>query len=115
MREQLEQARRARDGLGGPRLAEIQQRLPLLEAERNRRQGPTSAVATLLAELDLDPVASEAEFLARRHDLPRLRADLGARLAAAENELQEQLVDDAKLREEATAVNAELVSLAASS
>ena len=46
-------------------------------------------VATLLAELDLDPVASEAQFLARRQDLPRLRADLGARLAAAE--IQERL------------------------
>ena len=113
VREQLEQARRARDGLGGPRLAEIQQRLPLLEDERNRRQVTDDRVATLLAELDLDPVASEAQFLARRQDLPRLRADLGVRLAAAENALQEQLVDDAKLRDEATAVNAELVSLAA--
>jgi uncharacterized protein YPO0396 len=59
LREQLEQARRARDGLGGPRLAEIQQRLPLLEAERNRRQGTDEHLANLLAELHLDPVASK--------------------------------------------------------
>jgi uncharacterized protein YPO0396 len=113
LRSQLEQARRARDGLGGPRLAEIQQRLPLLVAERNRRQGTDEHLARLLAELDLDPVASEAQFLARRHDLPQLRTDLDEHLATAENELQEQLVADAKLRDEATAVNAELVSLAA--
>jgi uncharacterized protein YPO0396 len=113
LRDQLEQARRARDGLGGPRLAEIQQRLPLLAVERDRRQGTDEHLAKLLAELDLDPVASEAQFLARRRDQPALRAGLDTRLAAAENELQEQLVDDAKLREEATAVNAELRSLAA--
>ncbi len=113
LRDQLEQARRARDGVGGPRLAELQQLLPLLETERNRRQSADQHLATMLAALDLEPVATQAQFLARRHDLPRLRTDLDARLAEAQNELQEQSVGDAKLREEATAVNAELRSLAA--
>ena len=112
-REQLEQARRARDGLGGPRLAEIQQRLPLLEAERNRRQGTDDHLTRLLAALDLDPVGSEAQFLARQQGLPRLRGDLDERIADAENELRERLVADAKLHDEAAAVNTELVSLAA--
>lgn len=113
LRDQLEQARRVRDGLGGPRLAEIEQRLPLLEAERNRRQGTDEHLTRLLAALDLDPVASEAQFLARRHDVPRLRADVNTHIAAAENALQEQVVEDAKVRDEVAAVNAELVSLAA--
>lgn len=113
VREQLEQARRARDGVGGPRLAELQQRLPLLEDKRNQRHSADEHLARLLTELDLEPVASEAQFRARRHDLPQLRTELDAQLAAAQNELQEQSVADAKLRDEAAAINAELRSLAA--
>ena len=112
VRTRLDQARRARDGLGGPRLAEIQQRLPLLEGERARRQDADDRLAKLLTELALEPVSTESQFLARRNELPALRADLDARLAAAENEQQEQAVADAKLHDEAKSVNAELRSLA---
>ncbi len=113
LRDQLEQARRARDGVSGPRLAEIQQRLPLLEDRRNQRQSADDHLGRMLVDLDLEPVASEAQFLARRHDLPELRAELDARVAAVQNELQEYSVADAKLRDEAAAINAELRSLAA--
>jgi uncharacterized protein YPO0396 len=111
LREQLDQAKRVRDGLGGGRLREIEQRLPELEAERDGRQERAKMFGDLLAELGLEPVADESQFLTRRHAGVQSRTDLDVRRADVDNEVQERVVERARLDAEARTVNAEIRSL----
>jgi uncharacterized protein YPO0396 len=111
LREQLDEAKRLRDGLGGGRLREIEHRLPELEKERDARQQRADTFGQLLADLDLEPVADESQFLIRRHAAGRSRADLDARRADVDNQVQERVVELARFDDEARTVNAEIRSL----
>ncbi len=111
LREQLDQAKRVRDGLGGGRLREIEQRLPELEQERHARQQRAKRFGDLLTELGLEPVADESQFLARRRDGAQSRTDLDARRSHVDNDMQERVVEQARFDDEARTVNAEIRSL----
>jgi uncharacterized protein YPO0396 len=111
LREQLDQAKRLRDGLGGGRLREIEHRLPELEKERDARQQRADTFGQLLADLGLEPAADELQFLTRRHAAGRSRADLDARRADVDNRVQERVVELARFDDDARTVNAEIRSL----
>ena len=111
LREQLDAAKRLRDGLGGGRLGVIEQRLPELAAQRDERHDRARRFGELLAGLGLDPVADEAQFVARRRGLAALSADLDEQRSATGNALQERAVERAEVDNAAKQVNAEIRSL----
>ena len=112
LRDRLEQAKRVRDGLGGPRLGEIEKRLPELAAERDARQHRSQQFGDLLHALGFDPVADEAQFATRRRGLTQTRTELDLRRAEVDNAVQERAVERAAVDADAAAVNAEIRSLA---
>lgn len=111
LREQLDQTKRIRDGLGGERLREIERRLPELAAERDGRQHRARKFGDLLTALGLEPVVEQAQFLARRRAAVQSRAELDAHRANVDSELQERVVERARFDDEARIVNTEIRSL----
>jgi uncharacterized protein YPO0396 len=111
LREQLDVAKRLRDGLGGERLRAIEQRLPQLAAQRDERHDRARSFGERLSQLNLDPVADETQFLARRRGLATLSAELDEQRSAAGNALQERAVERAEVDTEVKRVNAEIRSL----
>ena len=111
LRDQVEVARRLRDGLGGARLGVIERRLPELAAQRDERQGRARRFGELLERLGLDPVADEGQFVTRQRGLATLAVELGERQSAAANQLQECAVERAGVDSEARRLNAEIRSL----
>jgi uncharacterized protein YPO0396 len=111
LRGELEQARRTRDGLGGPRLAEIERTLPSLEDQRDQREQRSEQYAELLSTLGLDPVASEAQFTARRRSAAQLQEDAASHQAALDKQSREHSVALNRAETESAETNSEIRSL----
>jgi len=111
LRAELEQAKRTKDGLGGPRLAEIEHALPGLEAQRDQRERRSARYTELLGTLGLDPVASEAQFTARRRSIAGLQEEAATRQAALDEQTRAHSVALNRAETESAETNAEIRSL----
>ena len=102
----LEQA-----GLGGTKIAELENQLTHVEEQRDERQERAKRYATQLEAANLSPVAGPEDFRERAIQIAKALPELLRTQAGYQNRLTEIAVDGAALRNEAEELNAELLSL----
>ncbi|MFI7443503.1 ATP-binding protein [Nonomuraea indica] len=108
-REKLLELERA--GLGGDRLAQLEERILETERQRDTRRAKALHYADLLAEARLAPVESAEQFASRHREIAETEQALEREHVDLQNRLAELAVERAGVDKEAAEINAELVSL----
>jgi uncharacterized protein YPO0396 len=109
--EEVKALEREMDGQGGARLREIDLEVKLLSPEVEKRRTRATAYAADLAVLGLPPVETADVFAARRPRIDELHAEHESRRARQREQADQLAVDAARLTDEESGLNVELLEL----